>query len=189
MKIVYSLLLSISLFLSSFSINFSNLSEIFFDNIEIKKVYYDNELVWVGIKEPIYWIQNKQFLGNGFPTTMTRTGSTSGTITVPEIDAGGDEDQNAESYATSAKVSTNGYRYMTFSIELGTVYGPNTNYKNPGQFWVYAEDGTQLFYQNGSGTYTVDISSVDTIYIQMSAGAWAYNNSIARVKTLYFHDE
>lgn len=188
MKIICSLLLSVSLLFNS--IDLSTLSEIFFNDIKIEKIYHDDELVWSNIKEPLYWVQNKQFLGNGFPTKLTLSGSASGTTSIPETDANSTTESNGATYATSEIVDTQDYKYLTVVFESVLTHGANTNYVDAGRFMVYSETNEELFYVATSGTYTVDISNVDKIYIKLFAGAWAWgNNQKATIVSLHFHDK
>ena len=73
MKILCSLLLSISLSLTSFGIDFSQLVSILFNNEEITEVYYNDELVWKA-NEPFYVIENG-FLVEGNYVSASRIGT------------------------------------------------------------------------------------------------------------------
>lgn len=188
-KILLSLLLNISLLLSpiqldALEIDFSSLSQVFFDNEEISDVYLNGELVWTSF-EPFYWINNG-IVQDGYPSTYASVSDNiqSGddwTIQNSILDLHACSSENWQILGTTDAVDTQGANY----VDIGASFAGNDNCN-------YQIIGIKNGVETVIETYTASTDNIliegyDSIKLQTCCSHWATNWGYAYIKNVYFY--
>lgn len=160
--------------------------------IGVENVARKIKKMWVGVNgvareffssaEPFYWIQDG-VVQEGFPSAYNLISITySGALYTNSLTGFwlyGHQDGNTSFHGITDEISTRGNKYMEVTI---------SSYALSGRLDKFVIAGTSFTEIATGSVFTVDVSSMDTVTIELGITAWAYGNqAVLHISSIRFY--